>query len=264
MKILLKYLLLFQALLFSSQISAQEYVVIHVKGIIKLASNNKTLTRGQKISPDEILKFGDSKSIAAVLDPDKGRFILKPKQENSNSNDLEYALKSIIKPMRGRMSTRSGGINNALDFKKFFGKEFAFVGDRLAINVSSSAYPMNEKNFFYIQYRYMDELVNKKLSNDKDTLIIIKNELLSIDGLPINPQTPEEYRLFYYNSLNQKSSFLCPINFKYLELNFLKEIVSIIKTNKAEDIYIFLDELYDRCQLMGIELALAQLSSEKK
>ena len=259
----IRYTLLAVLLLISGLSQAQQYVIIHVKGKITLVKTSSQIKRGDKIAGDEQIRFDSPDAIAAVLSSDRGRFILKPGENQKADNDLLYIFKSAVTPMRGRMSTRAGGINNALDFNKFFGAQFAFLGEDLLIKVSENAYPQNEANFFYIQYQFSGETINKKLGFSGDTLIINKTALLSVDGNAISESDASGYSLYYYNSTNQSSENVTEIDFNFITPSELKDMVTTMKEYEVEvdddSIVALVFELYGRCQKDNVINALTDL-----
>jgi hypothetical protein len=56
---------------------------------------------------------------------------------------------------------------------------------------------MTAKKYFYISYDYNNRTINKKLAYNKDTLIIKKNELITIDGREISDPQIKQMNLLY-------------------------------------------------------------------
>jgi len=243
---------------------AQDYVVIHVRGEIIRQQTNTPLKRGDKINGDEQIRFNSPEAVAAVLSSNRGRFILKSVDDKKEDSDLFYIFKSAVKPMRGRMSTRAGGINNALDFQKFFAEKLAFIGEELRIKVSKSTFPQNEGNFFYIRYTYSDEQINKKLTSRSDTLIINKTELLKVDGQRISEEEASDYILFYYDAANQNSQQISILDFAMISIADLKSILSAMKESDIsvdpDEVALMVTELYGRCQQSNLVEALGALN----
>jgi len=90
---------------------------------------------------------------------------------------------------------------------------------------------MNDSNFFYINYLYKGEGINKRLYYSGDTLIINKDSLLQVDGKPIRNEDITEMKIIYYSKSNGKvtpsviSSTFYPVFPKESEL---KEEVKIV------------------------------------
>jgi len=160
---------------------SQNYKVIKVDGNILYKKNDNPLKKGNSFGEGEEFLFKTSNSRAAVIRPGKGRFILKP--DNSN---LAYA-KANLAPAMSNMSSRAGALVNKVDLENYFKGKYVII-DKVKLKISKTEFPMDDKHFFYISYKYKGEDVNKKLTNIDDTLIIDRKELLTVDKKPIpNP-----------------------------------------------------------------------------
>ena len=147
---------------------SQDYTVIHTIGDIYDLSSGKHLTKGMKIRESTKLRFDSEGAKAAVLSTSKGRYIIQSQRASASQSDIAYTLSSIISPVRGRLSTRAGGINNAIDFSKHFEEEpIAILGPSYEVNISPEAYPVNESKFFYAQYHYNDEVIESLVGKKK-------------------------------------------------------------------------------------------------
>jgi hypothetical protein len=243
---------------FASIVSySQEYQVLHVKGKIVLEKDGTVLKAGDKISEKDKIRFESKDAMAAVLSNKKGRYIIKVKEETSNESDLVYVLKSAISPVRGGMSSRAGVINNDIDFKLYFAEApFVWAGEVIKLGVSSVTYPMDDEQFFYIQYSIAGDKVSKKLSFEKDILIIEKKSFFSIDGSSINPEKVTNYSLYYYNSANEESRLITEIDFVLISQEELQQIFDQYPV-KDEDTYYeiadVLSNLYGKCDPLQLE-----------
>ena len=162
------------------------------------------------------------------------------------------------------MSTRAGGINNALDFQKYFGTSLAFIGENFKIKVSDNAYPQNDENFFYLRYQWAAEQINKKLTYRADTLILNKEELLKVDGKKISKEETSDYYLYYYNASKQSSEQITVVD---LVMMSLEDLDALLTSMKASDLSLDKDavaamvtELYGRCQPGNLAEAMKALN----
>jgi len=233
------------------RVQAQEYQVLLVKGEIILTSNGSVLKPGDKISENENIQFKTIDAMAAVLSSEKGRYILKTGNETSDQSDLIYVLKSTVSPVRGGMSTRAGGINNSMDLKFYFAEApYVWAGDLIRVMLSLNAFPMNEQHYFFIQYVLNGEVINKKLANDDDILIIDKNTLFRVDGNPVNPGDITSYRLYYFNAKNEESELIAEIDFVLIDKDSLQRIFDEYKNfseNPYYDIAEIFSNFYGKC-----------------
>ena len=183
-----RFLLLLTSLFISlSSLGQSSYTTIHVIGKIYRPDSQSFLKRGDRLSDEEKLEFQTKDAKAAVLSSDRGRYVLQPSQEAASADGaLVFALKSVITPVKGRMSTRAGGINNKLDFqKKLNDGAVAWLADEMSVNVSESAYPTDDSKFFFASYDYQGEQINKKLESQNELLVFKKTDFYTVDDAPI-------------------------------------------------------------------------------
>jgi hypothetical protein len=221
------------------------------------------LQRGDKISENDKLQFQSPDAKAAMLSASKGRYVIqKDAAASTADNSLSYALKSIITPVKGQMSTRSGGINNSMDFQKQLGSEtIAWLGDQYKVNVSPTSYPTSETRFFYVSYSYKGESINKMITPDENQIVFIKNDLYSIDDQAIEPSEAKEIVLYYYNADSEEATFITPLKFRIVSSQELKSLessipASIVGDEKLQMLHDFITSLYGKCEISQISEAL--------
>lgn len=221
-------------LLISYLSTAQKYTVIHVTGEIIDQNTSKKLTRGYSLTGDPKLKFGSASAKAAVLSSDKGRFILQAKQGAQSKSDITYALSSIISPVRGRMSSRSGALVTALDFEKRFESQLAWIGDTLSFKVSRKSFPLGDSGLFYVRYNYRDEAINKRLKTIDGSFNFIKSDFYSVDGSPIEPTEVSGMELFYFKKETSESKRLTSLALLPVKSKELLELNEFLKIQNPE------------------------------
>ncbi|MEM8893704.1 MAG: hypothetical protein AAGC88_03940 [Bacteroidota bacterium] len=244
----------------STQAFSQSYTAIHVIGKIYLPEKQTYLKRGTKLSESEKIEFQSAGAKAAMLSSSRGRYIIQENSKSASSDNLSFALSSIITPVKGQMSTRAGGINNALDFEKQLGKApVAWLNEEMPIEVSGGAYPMDENRFFYMAYSYGGETINKKLSYTGQSLLLIKSEFFKVDGQAVNPSEVDDMKLYYYDMEKGEeqlitSPMLVPVSSN--ELKGLKEGI----TEGDDALLEFVNSLYGKCTKEQLDAALASLN----
>lgn len=230
-------------------IAQTDYKVIKVNGSITLKSSGKGLATGTVFSDNDNLLFGQPTAKAAVINPDKGRFVITP----SNANDLVNSKSNFI-PGLSNIASRSGSgsLRNIVDMKNYFVGNF-LVFDSTSVVINSPDFPINENNFFYCRYKYNEEDINKRLDFQGDTLIIYKKDLLSIDGNPISSDEVDEIQLFYYKKTENTSVLINSFNPVFAEIELKEEVAVILgemesKTykEKVETIISYLNEFYGK------------------
>jgi len=235
---------------------SQEYQVLHVKGDIILEKDGSLLKSGDKISEKDKIRFKSKDAMAAVLNKEKGRYIIKATSESTDENDLFYIIKSTISPVRGGMSSRAAGINNDIDFQLYFAEApYVWAGNTLKIAVSPAAYPMNEKRFFYIEYSYGGDWIGKKLNFENEFIIVEKKLLFSIDENQIDPDKVTDYTLYYYDAISEESKRITDIDFVLISQEELQQIANQFPVNNDSyyEIADVLSNIYGKCDPLQLE-----------
>jgi len=225
----------FFVFIFSYTISyAQDkFTVIKVSGSIIIQSTGSALNIGTAFSQNEDLLFKSAASRAAVINPQRGRFLLT----SDNLSEFKNS-KSNFLPATGNISARGGNaILNTNDLKNYFEGNYV-IFDKVKIKINPEVFPMNEKKYFYIRYQYKNETINKKLTFSSDTLIINKNELLTIDGKQIpNPEITEMKLMYMEEGEKYVSTPICAFTPVFPDLVQLKQEVKVILDQMAGKTY---------------------------
>lgn len=179
------------------------YKVIKVNGSIVYVKSGDAMSQGDVFPENEHLSFRTPASRAAVINPDKGRFILQP----DNTKDLAHARTRFL-PGMNNISTRAGAINNLGDLRSHFSDSLILV-DRMSLTVNPYEFPMDADHFFFLTYAYLGETINKKLGHDGKKMVIDRDSLLMVDGDPIVRPDKPTMTLAYYGpeSVKMVSAF---------------------------------------------------------
>ena len=243
---------------------AQTYTIIHSIGKIYEAKSGKYLTKGMRIDESAELKFESEGAKAAVLSSKRGRFVIQKQAAASSKSELSYALSSVLSPARGRLSTRAGGINNQLDFQKKFGEgPVAILGGKYRVGISPTAYPMNDSKFFYASYTYGGEPINKKLTNDGDTLQFVASSLYSIDDKSIDPMDVSDVKLYYFDATTTESTLVTNLDLAVVTRSDLKSMVGLLDDLEGEEketaLVEIINSLYGQCSKKYVQWALTTI-----
>jgi hypothetical protein len=219
------------------------YKVIKVNGNITVKKTGKPLLQGDVFQESTMLDFS-SDAKATVINAEKGRFILTPKTAGSRSNLI---------PAINNISSRSGAIINIIDLQNHFKGDVCVI-ERTAIKIASKDYAMSPDNFFYLEYFYKGEKINKKMSYAGDSLVIDRAELYKVDGSTIPSPDTKEVTLYYRNSKENKSYNISTFNLVFPDNDELKKEVNIIldeiktkpNTNKVDEVMSYLTEFYGK------------------
>jgi hypothetical protein len=109
---------------------------------------------------------------------------------------------------------------------------------------------MNKDHFFFLRYIFKGEDINKKLAFSGDSLIIDRNNLLTVDGKPIPGADNTTIKLFYHKGT--ESVAISEFDLIFPEMNQLKKELNIILDelkekpvkDKIREIGSFINEYY--------------------
>ncbi|MDR1225238.1 MAG: hypothetical protein LBL07_20510 [Tannerella sp.] len=108
-----------------------------------------------------------------------------------------------------RMSVRSGKLLNQVELSSFFNRSIGVL-ERFAVE---AFLPVDQEHFYYVNYEYEGELVNKKLPVNGQS-IVIDRSIFTIDGVRKEPFNVN-LKLYYYDAATEQSRLLA----EYLMLN---------------------------------------------
>ncbi len=245
--------------------SAQSYTAIHVIGDIYLPAKDAMLKRGDRIAESEQLEFRSADAKAAMLSSTRGRYVIQPGgADNADAGNLSFVLSSVITPARGQMSTRAGGINNKLDFEKKLGEQpVAWLGDELSYEVSPTAYPINDNQFFYANYQYRGESINKRLLAENNTLLLLKSQFFAVDGQPIDPSAVSQMVLYYYDMAEETATEITDMKLVPVSdeaLTALQEAVADLpEENRIAALTEYVNSLYGMASAEQVQKALTAI-----
>ena len=210
----------------------EKFTVIKVSGNIVIVRTGSPLDIGTAFEQDEDLLFKSTASRAAVINPQRGRYLLT----SDNLDEFRNSTSGFLPPSEKISARGAGIIMNVNDLKNYFEGDYVIL-DQIKITLNPDIFPMNDKKYFYIRYSYKNEIINKKLAFRGDTLIINKNELFTIDGKLIsNPEITEMKLMYMEEGLNYVSTPICaftPVFPEYVQLK--KEVQIILDQMKSKD-----------------------------
>ncbi len=280
--------------LFSS--SAQQYHTVRVNGTILLVERDVELQRGTVFGETDSLVFKTYNSLATVVHPAKGRFILRP-----DNVDLAYAkasytpamsniksrtilseefaqeyedidlsnVKASFTPAITNVSSRSSSLMSLNDLQNHFHGSYAIIDD-IKLHVNPEIFPMTAERFFFIRYELDRKPVFKKLDFEGDTLIIDSNELLSVDGKPVpDANMISEMEVWYMERNNDGNiTYIGTFEPVFPEEKQLFEEVSIIlevfadkcRDERLAEILSYINEFYGKPNKRSVELWLGNKS----
>jgi hypothetical protein len=186
----------------NSVLSAQKnmYNPIKMKGTITFATSGKHINKGQKFKATDALKFSSTKDFIFVINENEETFLLTP-----DASLRKYKVKSLT--ISG--STRPGYILTDMQLRQFLyeNDSLLLLNGQFRLILGKEAFPMDETHFFYLQYLWKGDTINKKLTHQGDTLILNAEEIYKIDDKQIDPKdVSDTCFLYYYKEDSQEST----------------------------------------------------------
>jgi hypothetical protein len=169
----------------SATVFAQDYYVLQVKGTVRLAKTGAALKSKDVISGADKLIFSTPNDAVAVVSSKNGRAVITP-TARKRSSELTVMVKDIILPATNKLSTRSGRWNSSVEMKAYL-KDTLLLLEAITFRVNPVAFPIDQENFFFIRYKYRDDVINKRIRNSGDSLMIERSGLFMVDDVPIPP-----------------------------------------------------------------------------
>jgi hypothetical protein len=239
--------LIFLSVVTGPALSQNEFKVIKVNGTILLKAKGISLETGTVFSEKEDLLFRSEDATAAVINSQRGRLVITNK-----NHDLSAAGSNYL-PSMYNISSRSGSMSNNADLSTNFSGKYVVL-NKQNIKVESKSYPMDNDHFFFLRYIYKGEEINKKLPFIRDTLIIDKISLLTVDGNPIPGADNTSIKLFYRKGA--ESVFISDFDLIFPDMIQLKKEIEIIleeikdksAKSKIGEIDSYLNEFYGKVQ----------------
>lgn len=229
-------LLLVLCTLSVSLLSAQKstYRTIKVKGRVTLAATGKPLRKDQKFNTTDALAFGSTTDFVVVIDGNTAAFLLQP-----DASPHTYRAKSL----NLTVNTKPGYILTDLQLRQFFNENdsLLLLNGRFSLLLGKDAFPMDEKHFFYLQYLWKGDTINKQLGYRGDTLVIDEKELYKVDGKPIDPKDVSSACFLRYFNTETKESTAYPDTFRPVYIinapreALKQEIGVLLRTTKGQE-----------------------------
>ncbi len=222
-----------------------KYKVIKVNGSIQIKKTGKPLVQGDIFQENTSLQFNSPDSKATVINGEKGRFVITNQSSAAKGNNLIPAINNV--------ASRGGAILTIIDLQNFFQGNICVI-DKMKIKIACSDYKMSADNFFYIQYVYKGENINKPLTYSGDSLNISKIELYKVDGKAIEAPDGPQVTLYYRDNIKKTAQLISTFNLVFPNENDLVQEIKIMiaelktKTSaqKTDEVMSYLNEFYGK------------------
>ncbi len=196
------------------------FKVIKVNGNIQYVRTGSQMELGDVFAEDEALSFESPGSRAAVINPEKGRFILTSGSANQSSGGKSYFL-----PAMSNISTRGGALNTLSAIQDQFEGAVAILYEA-SWHINPYQFPLDEQHFFFLQFRYNGEQINKKLSFTENNLVFSREEILQVDDQAIPSLDDPSVILNYFSE--GSSQYINSFELVFPELESFKAEAGII------------------------------------
>ncbi len=167
------------------------YKVIKVDGSIQYVRTGSQMELGDVFTDNEALSFGTPNARAAVINPQKGRFILTPQSASQLSG-----AKSNFLPAMSNLSTRGGFLSTMNDIANQFSGPIVLLYEA-SWSLYPYQFPMDDQRYFYLLLRYNGKTVIKKLLSRDNNLIFSRKDILNVEGKPISGFDKPAASLYY-------------------------------------------------------------------
>ena len=212
-----------------SKLSAQQtYTVIGNKGDVMSNSLGRPYQAGDIISAEEQVTFKGIEDLVGLIRSDGRRFVLKNVEGKKN---FTTNMKSCIVIGQTRVEWKNFLLNTRDDLRFYFSERpYIFLDSVSKIRINPKTHPQTGSQFFYFTFKWKGpkgwETVDKKLNYKKDTLLLYKSSIFSVDKKPVKQEDVKDYVLMYFNK--GELIKIGPFNVEFPDEDRLKAEVKII------------------------------------
>lgn len=221
---------------------SEKYRVIKIQGEIQRVKTGLLLSTGDDFLSDENLNFKTDYSRAAVINAQKGRFIL-------TAGGDDASLTQFLPPS-SNMSVRSSKLAQPTEILDYFFGDILILGEN-NLDVDESKLNLGEANYFEISFNAQDRAFTERLK--------VENGQLCFSGSLLQKYKPAIVEVAYHDEFGntQKSEF-SPVYPNEQELT--SEINVIIANSKTErdavvkDVTSFLNDFYGKISTEAVDV----------
>lgn len=177
------------------------YTVIGNKGGVISNSLGRPYQAGDIISAEEQITFKNIDDMVGLVRSDGRRFVLKNVEGKRN---FTTAMRNCLVRGQTRVDWKNFILTTKDDLRFYFSEQpYIFLDSVSKIRINPKTYPQTGSQFFYFTFKWKGpkgyESVDKKLNFKKDTLILSKANIFSVDKHPIKQEDVKDYTLMYFN-----------------------------------------------------------------
>ena len=205
----LKYILLILFVLNLTFVWGQNLHVIAVKGNIKSKKLGKNLRPGDIIPSEDIVTFRDKDDFLTLYTVDGVRkFVAYPEKRFKKKKNI-FNLPEVLKDGQPSIIPVNPELKILEDSRLFFTtRPFLVLGGEMKMSLPKALFPMSKALFFYVNYDFKEDNIDKKIEYKIDSLIIRKRDMFKIDGKEVDSKYAENFKLYYYNQPKTKHTLI--------------------------------------------------------
>ncbi|MEM6737794.1 MAG: hypothetical protein AAF620_17175 [Bacteroidota bacterium] len=127
-------------------------------------------------------------------------------------------------------------ISSPADFESYFSKPYLIL-DSTTLETNPAIFKLDENRFFYVRFNYENEIINRKIPFESNSLSL-GYELFELDdGTLLDISKIQSAELFYYDMVNSKSEKMCTIKWVLKSYPQMKEYLLSFLENEEFDLY---------------------------
>jgi hypothetical protein len=233
-----RFLLCLFALGWGAQVTAQNLSVIAVRGAVKSKKIGKTIRTGDLLPPDDALTFRDASDMLSLVSAEGQRLTVVYPAKRFKKSKVNFDLASLVQNAPAGLVPQEPVFKTPEEAKLYFSQRpFLFLGQETRIKMPKGLFPQSRALFFYMNYDYKNDNIDKKIEYKGDTMVLAKRALFKIDGKEVDGKFAENFSFYYYNQPKTKHTFLGKMTPYFPVDERLKEetdiLVKILETKNA-------------------------------
>lgn len=196
-------------LILAGQTFGQNLYVIAARGNVKSKKTGKNLRSGDIIPTDDILTFRDQTDLLSLMTEEGARFVVAYPLKRFKKKKAEYPLDLVRTQGAPATYPADPSFFSNAEAKAFFStRPFVFLGPETRFRMNKKVFPMSRALFFYMNYDFKEDNIDKKIDYRGDTVILAKRALFKIDGKEVDGKYAENFQFYYYNQPKNQHTFL--------------------------------------------------------
>ena len=257
------FTIIFFALLFS--MSSQSYTLLNSTEVLKRSKGGKDILQGDKMDASETIQFKEANSKAALLQKDKGIFLIQASAVSTSTSSL---VKNNLKEFPKGMSNRTKPVQTLADLINCFGTKTLLVR-QMSVYFGNFPFTLTDSNYFFVKIQSEGKEISKRLFHRNDTVYFFQKDLCTTNPIDSKP-TETKAKLFYKINNNivtiTETTFISPSEdvLKKEAMMISDALTKASESNKLSTFGNYLSEFYGRCDESDIKTLFRDLTKVEK